>query len=60
MGLCSVCLAEKSVDNTGIFLLLLGRACTEPSPFLLLTSPVRRLGVHKELRVDTAGTGDAN
>jgi len=29
--------AENSIDNTGMFLLLLSSASTEPRPFLLLT-----------------------
>lgn len=64
MGVCmelySVCLAENSVDNLGIFLLMLGRACTKLSPFLLLSPPVRRLRVHNKLGGDTAGTGNSN
>lgn len=44
MGLCSVCLAENSVENSGIFLLLLGRACAEARAFLLLTLPSEKAG----------------
>jgi len=50
--------AENSVDNIGMFLLLLSRAYTESRPFLLLTPPARRLGVHKKLGGDTARTAD--
>ena len=41
-----------------MFLLLLSSAYTEPRPLLLLTPPVSRLGVHKKLGGDTAGTAD--
>jgi len=36
--------AEHSVDNTGMFLLLLSSAHTESGPFLLLTPPHQRVG----------------
>ena len=52
--------AENSVDNTGMFSLLLSSAYTESRPFLLPTPPASRLGVHKELGGDTAGTADPN
>jgi len=48
---------ENSVDNTGMFSLLLNSAYTESRPFLLLI-PVNRLGMHKKLRGDTAGTAE--
>jgi len=53
---------ENSVDNRGMFQLLPSNAHTEPRPFLLLnpTPPARRLGVHKKLGGDTAGTADPN
>ena len=52
--------AENSVDNMGMFPLLLSSAYTKSRPFLLLTPPARRLGVHKKLGGDTAGTADPN
>ena len=36
--------AENSVDNTGMFSLLLSSAYTESRPFLLLTPPHQRVG----------------
>jgi len=36
--------AENSVDNTGMFLLLLSSAYTEPRPFLLLTLAHQQVG----------------
>ena len=36
--------AEKSVDYTGVFSLLLSSACTESRSFLLLTAPHQRGG----------------
>lgn len=52
----------NSADNSGIFLLVLGSAYTEPRPFLLCipTPPVRRLWVHKELGGNTSRTADPN
>ena len=50
--------AENSVDNTGMFSFLLSSAYTEPRALLLLTPPASRLGGHKELGGDTAGTAD--
>ena len=45
----------------GMFSLLLSSAYTESRPFLLLSAlPVSRLGVHKKLGGDTAGTDDPN
>ena len=49
----------NSVDNAGMFLLLLSSAYTvkalsAPHP----TPPASRLGVHKKLGGDTAGTAD--
>lgn len=41
-----------------MFSLLLNTADTEPRPFLVLTHS--RLWVHKDLRGDTARTGDSN
>lgn len=41
--------AENSIDDIGMFLLLLKSIYTGPRPFLLLTPPMRRLGVHKKL-----------
>lgn len=54
--------AENGVDNTEMFSLLLNRSCTVSRPFLLLVISLtaRRLGVHKELGGDTAGTADPN
>jgi len=53
--------AENSVDNTGMFLLLLSSAYTESRPFLLLAlTTSNRLGVHKKLGGDTASTADLN
>jgi len=51
--------AKNNVDNTGMFLLLLSsaytvKAFTAAHP----TAPARRLGVHKKLGGDTAGTAD--
>lgn len=43
MGLCFG-LVMKSVDNSGMFSLLLSRAYTESRPFLLLTSPPQWAG----------------
>ena len=36
--------AENSIDNTGVFSLLLSRAYTQSRPFLLLTPPHQRAG----------------
>ena len=47
--------AENSVDNTERFLLLLSRVYAETRPFLFLTPPASRLGVHKKSGGDTAG-----
>ena len=44
MVLCWIC-AENSFDNTGLFLLPLSSAYTEPRPFLLLTSPTSKQAV---------------
>ena len=53
--------AESSVDNTGLFQLLLSSAYTEPRPFLPLTHPTSEgLGGHKGLGGDTARTADPN
>lgn len=41
-----------------MFLLLLSRACTQPSRFLLITPPVRELQVLKNLEGGIAGTAD--
>lgn len=45
-----------------MFSLLLSRSCTVSRPFLLLVISLtaRKLGVHKELGGDTAGTADPN
>lgn len=50
--------AETGVDNTGTFSLFLGRQSQDF--LLLLTPPVSRLGAHKELGGDTAGTVHPN
>ena len=53
--------AENSVDNTGMFLLLLSSAYSVKAFSASHTiPPVRRLGVHKKLGGDTAGTADPN
>ena len=53
--------AGDSVDNTGMFSLLLSSACTKTVPILLLTHPTsEEAGGHKELGGDTAGTADPN
>ena len=61
MGLVWVC-AENSVDNTGMFWLLLSPALPRAKGFSAPhpTPPARRLGGHKELGGDTAGTADPN
>ena len=59
MGLCfGFVLETVLIDNPGMFWLLLSRAYPEPRAVLLLTPPARRLGGHKELGGDTAGTAD--
>ena len=51
--------AENSVDNTGMFSLLLSSAYTVKACSVShTTSPMSGLGVHKELGGDTAGTTD--
>jgi len=40
--------------------LLNNGACTASTPFLLLTEPASRVGVHKKLGGDAAGTADPN
>lgn len=65
MGLCFG-FVLKSVDNSRMFSLLLGSAYTMSRPFLLvksrkglLTTPaVSRLGVHKKLGGEAAGTSN--
>jgi len=54
--------AENNVDDRRMFLLLLSSAYTASRPFLLLklALPASRLGVHKQLGGDTAGTADPN
>ena len=44
MGLMFWICAENSVDNSGMFSLLLSSAYTESRPFLLLTLPCQRVG----------------
>jgi len=53
---------EKSVDNTSMFSLLLSSAYTESKHFPASHTipPVSRLGVHKKLAEDTAGSADPN
>jgi len=53
---------ENGVGNTGMFYLLLNsvHALSRTLVFLILTSPVSRLGVHKKLGGDTTGTADPN
>jgi len=53
---------ENSVDNAGIFLLLLSNTHTASRSSLFLTLPSQwiRLGFHKKLGGDTAGTADSN
>lgn len=48
----------SSVDNREMFSVLLNRSYTESRPFVLPTPPVSSLGMHKELRGDTARTAD--
>lgn len=53
---------RNSVSNIEMFSLLLSCACTETRLFLLLNPTLSRgrLGVHKKLWRDTAGTTDLN
>ena len=61
MGLCFGFVLKTVLMFSGTFLLLLSSAYTESRPSLLLTAPpARRLGMHKKLGGDTAGTADPN
>jgi len=52
---------KHSPDNTAMFYLLLITSYTASRPFLLLTAPpVNKMGMHKRLGGDTAGTADPN
>lgn len=55
IGLFWIC-AVNIADNRDA--IVITELCSESRPFLLLTSPLRKQGVHKKQRRDTDGTAD--